>query len=166
MTRRVATICLTTVFLIGIGSSSVRAQNTELTTASLKGITAVHVLVEKLSESARALGLTEETIRTDAELKLRLAGVRVVTHEESLKIPGMPYLYVDVALSKSGGASHIAVELHQNATLERNGQFVASVTTWDTSGIGSNLTAQDIRDHTKDLVDEFLNAWLSVNPKK
>jgi hypothetical protein len=30
----------------------------------------------------------------------------------------------------------------------------------------SHAAAEDIRNWTKDLVDKFLNAWLSVNPKK
>ena len=30
----------------------------------------------------------------------------------------------------------------------------------------SNPTGHDLRNLVKDLVDEFLNDWLSVNPKK
>jgi hypothetical protein len=166
MTRRLATVCLMTVFSIRISPPSVSAQDSERTRRSLKDISALQVLVEDLPDGAKLLGLTGGSIQTDVELKLRLAGMRVVTSEEVFKIPGMPMLYVHVAVSKNGKASFTAVELQQNVLLERNSQSQVGVTTWDVSGIGLNLDAQDIRDQIKDYVDKFLNAWLSVNPKK
>jgi hypothetical protein len=67
------------MLLIGLASSSVRAQSRPASLPTLKGIGAVAVLVEYLPTGAKTLGLTEETIQTDVELKLRLAGMRVVT---------------------------------------------------------------------------------------
>jgi hypothetical protein len=51
-----------TVFLIALTFLSVHAQDTERSRATLKGISAVSVLVEDLPEGAKALGLTSETI--------------------------------------------------------------------------------------------------------
>jgi hypothetical protein len=165
MTRRLATICLT-VLLIGISSPPIQAQDTERRRATLKGISALSVLVEDLPNGAKVLGLTRESIQTDVELKLRLAGIRVVTDQEDLSLPGMPSLSVVVNLTESAKSASIDIELHQNAFLERNGQLVVDVTTWGTGGLAANPTAQDIRNYIKDHVDKFLNAWLSVNPKK
>ena len=168
MTRRLATMYLLMALLIGVNSPFVWAQDTEDRRETLKGMSAVEVLVESLPDGAKVLGLTEESIQTDVELKLRLAGMRVLKPEEWTKTPGFPYLYVEVSVlaAKDGStACYIAVELHQNALLERNGQFVAGATTWDTSFIGLNQDAQDIRNKVKDHIDKFLNAWLSVNPK-
>ena len=61
-------------------------------------------------------------------------------------------------------AAGITVELYQFARLVRNGE-PAFVTTWGLAGVIANPSAQGIRDHIKDRVDIFLNAWLSVNPK-
>ena len=44
---------------------------------SLKGIVAVEVVIEDLSKDAIALGLTQETLVTDVELRLRKAGIKV-----------------------------------------------------------------------------------------
>jgi hypothetical protein len=115
---------------------------------------------------AKVLGLTTEAIQTDVELKLRLAGMRVVKRNESVQIPGTPYVYVTVNVSKDAKAASVEVILNQNATLERNGEFVFGVTTWSSGGLISNPNEQFIRGQIKDTVDEFLNAWLSVNPKK
>lgn len=166
MTRRLATICLMTMFLYGISSPPAPAQDTERTRRSLKGITAIEVLVEDLPDGAKLLGLTKESIKTDVELKLRLAGIRVVTPEESLMIPGMPELYVNITLTDGAEAGSIDVQLNQNVMLERNGQLAIGATTWDTGVLLSHPTAEGIRNSTKDHVDKFLNAWLSSNPKK
>jgi hypothetical protein len=155
-----------TVFVIGAGSSPIQAQDNERTRASLKGISSLSVLIENLPDGAKVLGLTKESIQTDVELKLRLAGIRVLTPEEDYKVLGSPYLYVDLNLTNSAQAASIEVELHQDARLDLNGQPAIGVTTWDTGYLVSNPTAQGVRDRIKDLVDKFLNVWLSVNPKK
>jgi hypothetical protein len=164
MTRRLTTI-LITIFLMVI-ASSVQAQNNDRHAPSLKGISAVVVLVEKLDDSAMQLGLTEEAIHTDVESKLRLAGMRVVTPDEGGKLPGMPVLYIQVNVAADTRAASIEVELEQNAQLERNGELVLGVKTWTTGGLVENASAQDLRNVVKDNIDVFLKAWQSVNSKK
>ena len=166
MRRRLAA-CLTTVFLIGASSLFVQAQETPAFDASgLKGIGTVFVAVEPLPDGAKVLGLSEDTIQTDVELKLRLAGMRVVTMEEGKKVPGRPYLYVRITLTDNALAASVEVQLNQDALLGRNNEFAPSVTTWSTGFLLANPTAQSIRDGVKDDVDKFLNEWLSLNPKK
>ena len=131
-----------------------------------RGISDINVEVESLSDGAKALGLSAETIQTDVELKLRLAGIRVVTEKEVLELPGMPTLYVVITVPNSARAVSMGIQLQQNVLLERNGQRAVGAKTWDVGAVGVNLTAQDVRDQIKDMVDMFLNAWLSVNPKK
>lgn len=166
MTRRLATICLMTTFLIGLTSPPVQSEDTEDTRATLKGISALSVLIQPLPDGAKTLGLTKEAIQTDVELKLRLAGIRIVTMEEALYLPGDPYLYVNVNVTADTKAANIDVELCQDAVLARNAQLAHGVTTWNIAGVVQKPDAQYIRDRTKDFVDSFLNAWLSVNPKK
>jgi hypothetical protein len=110
------------------------------------------VLVEDLPDGAKVLGLTKDAIQTDVELKLRLAGMRVVTtQEEVAKLPGSPSLYVNVNVSDSrAGAASVDVELDQNAVLERNGKFTIGVTTWTTGTVIVNPSVQGIRNWIKD----------------
>lgn len=128
MRRRLTTIGLVMIFLMGVGSSSAPAQG-DVGKQTLTEISALYVLVESLTDGAKGLGLTEEAIQTDVELKLRLAGIRIMTKEEFLK-SSSPYLYINVG------------------------------------GVMVNPTYQTIRSSVKDKVDNFLNDWLSVNPKK
>jgi hypothetical protein len=59
---------------------------------------------------------------------------------------------------------HVLVQFNQNAMLERSREIVP-VSTWSTGTLVTADDAQTIRDKVKDLIDKFLNAWLSVNPK-
>lgn len=165
MPARLATTCLMMTLFVGIISPTVRADDSGPSRATLKGIMAVRVLVEDLDDDATKTGLTKEAIQTDVELKLRLAGMRVVAQDEDLTLPGAPYLYVAVNVLPLQAAC-ITVALHQSVLLQRNGEFTAGVATWDLTGVMSNPNAQSIRNAIKDYVDRFLNAWLSVNPKK
>jgi hypothetical protein len=163
MTNRLATIYLSAVFLLVLTSPSAQAQNPN---ANLKGISAVGVLIEELPDGAKVLGLSEGMIKTDVELKLRLAGMLVTKMEDALNLPGSPYLYVNLSLTSGAEAAHVSVQLRQDATLARNRQSAFGVTTWDIGTVVSHPTAQGIRNYIKDDCDQFLNDWLSVNPKK
>src|SRR5690242_17721664 len=135
MTRRFTTMCLMTTFLIGTRHPSVQTQHSGATRPALKGINAVYVVVEELPDSAKALGLAAGGIQTDVELKLVLGGMHVVTREEGQKLPGRPFIYVRITLTKSAEAAYVAVELDEDAQLERNNQHASRVTTWDTGTI-------------------------------
>ena len=162
MTRHLATIYLMTAFSIGLTSPSVRAQDPD----GLKGINTVYVIIEDVPEAAKKLGLNKESIQTGVELKLLLAGMSVATLEDGHKLPGRPHIYVRVTLTKGAEVATIQVDLEQDAVLDRNAEHALSVMTWDTDYLLANPTAQRILDDVKDGVDKFLNAWLSVNPKK
>ena len=139
---------------------------------SLRGIRELAVVIEPLGNEVEGAGLTVDGIRTDVELKLRLAGIKVLTLAESVQLPGSPFLYVNatVQLSKtnSGLATFaISVTLNQAVRLIRDGSITSLASTWHTGGSGSigkdNL--RQLRDPIKDHVDEFINDYLSVNPK-
>jgi hypothetical protein len=147
------------------------ALDTEITRRSLRGLKGVEVTIENLPPDVEQNGLTVSVIRTDVELKLRQAGIPVLPAS-----PGTatPYLYVNVSatLDRDRGiwAFVIRAELKQDAVSVRDPSvLLPGVTTWDVGTVGG-VTKQSfrtlMRDDVKDLVDQFLNAYLSVNPKK
>ncbi len=143
-----------------------RADQNSFEVPTLKGIDTLFVVVENLSDAAKALNLTTDVIQTDVELKLRLAGIHVVKLQVGAKLSGSPYLYVNVTATEDHRAAYVDVELDQDATLVRNSTYAQGVTTWSTGVILSNASGQDVRNYIKDHIDKFLNDWLSVNPKK
>ncbi|MFC1814723.1 hypothetical protein ACFL0M_02040 [Thermodesulfobacteriota bacterium] len=135
---------------------------------SLRGIKGFNVSVEEFDPELERDGLTIGLIQTDIELKLRMAGIKVLPEGELFKEPGMPYLYILVngkkLINMNEYVYNINVLVYQNALLIRNKEQY-SVQTWDTSLIGGSPDIQDIRQSIKDLMDDFLADYLSVNPK-
>lgn len=151
-------------------SGSVSAQNHQKET--LRGLKGVHVLIETIARDAQRDGLTRSSLQTDVELKLRTAGIRVVTSEERFEEPGWPSLYVNVnALASSTGNSYaysIRVGLDQEVSLWRKPTIRATATTWISASVGIvgvNRMRAAVRESVSDQVDEFLNNYLAVNPK-
>jgi len=137
---------------------------------SLRGLKGVYVIIESLKPDIEADGLREDQIQTDVELKLRLAGIKVLTEEEWEKELGCPCLYVKVSARKweSIYSCSTDVELHQDVYLVRDSSIrVFGAITWYKSSFGliGEMKVYQIRDSIKDYVDEFINDYLSVNPK-
>ena len=158
-----ALVIITVAFLF---CSVLVAQDTVINRRTLKGLTGVNVAVE--SEQP---GVEKDHIRTDVELRLRMAGIKVLTDEEWLAAPGMPTLYVILNVLKrrdSSCAVSLRIELCQIVRLKREPQITLPAATWQGSELIGSVGLADlssIRNQIKDEADKFINAWLSVNPK-
>ncbi|SRR5579864_486967 len=139
---------------------------------SLTGLHAVAVLVENLRPEVESAGLARATIQTDAELKLRLAGIRVLAIDRHRAEPGAPVLYINANVSMGsdgmwGYSLHVA--LVQEVQLVRNPAMIVPAETWSTDGAGaytsSHTIPDSVRSAVKDSIDQFVNAYLEVNPK-
>ena len=136
--------------------------------ATLKGLTGVSVTVEPFSEQAKRAGFDERSFQTDAELKLRVAGIHVLSETEMLKTPGMPSIYLVVILLHERRGERAAfsgrIELKQFVRLQRDRSIGTDAATWSNAWVGVGDLPY-IRERVNDMVDQFINAWLSVNPK-
>jgi hypothetical protein len=140
-----------------------------LARASLRGLKEICVVIEELSVELAIAGLIQDQIRADVELKLRMAGIRVLSKHESLWIPASPYFSVciNVIRTRFGPIySNVTVELNQGVYLERDSKIQIVVATWSTGFVGTlgGVKIEHFMDIVKDLVDRFINAYLSVNP--
>ena len=138
---------------------------------TLHGLQGVGVVVERLDPDAERDGLTQEQIWTEVGLRLRTAGIRVLTREEWLKTPGLPYLYVRVATRKTPHdfyAIAIHVELWQAVLLVRDPTSATIAPTWKTKGMIGSVGADRIRTIREAVggdVDEFIKDYLAMNPR-
>ena len=154
--------------------------NPGLERQTLKGLNAVYIFIG-LSKDFEDAGLSADDIKTDAKSKIRRAGIRVIeTENELTKTPGHPYLLIAVE------GSHVeavypywaSVGLNQRILLARDvsikptGRFSGGTTftaeTWSVGIVGVRNLNQihQIRGEIESLVDKFVEAYLSVNPKK
>src|SRR3989441_6312408 len=144
----------------------------EYTRKTLAGLTGLFVSVEHIADEVQRDGLDTTQIRTDVELKLRQAGISVLTHEEWLSTAAAPYLYVNVQVFKNPAnfyAYSANVELRQRVTLVHSPSTSALATTWSAHGTIGTVGSQkvgSVREDVRDLTDQFINAYLAANPKR
>ena len=141
---------------------------------TLWGIKGVYVLVERLKPDLEKDGLTEDQLLTDVELQLRKVGIRVLTKGELYKVPGSPCLYVNINAYKGKVSQffwyclNIKVSLNQDVLLERKLSITESCSTWERStlgGCGKSSIKEYVREGLKEIIDEFINDYLTANPK-
>jgi len=162
---------LVLVSLIALGAAT--AADSDWQRETLRGLKGVQVLVEGLSPELRDANLDATMVQNDVELKLRQAGIKVVTKTESSTTPGMPALCIraDVWHPPTGDYVYdVKVELQQQARLEREPKIIANgARTWASRGaIGTSgiaMLSTSVRDAVTEKVDEFIKAYLSANPK-
>jgi hypothetical protein len=156
--------------LLGLAGRETWAQDNEDTRATLRGVEGVLVFVEDLGDEVEHAGLTRQQIRTDVELRLRKAGIRILTEAERVGMPGAPWLSVNVIVylhpDTRLAAFRIDVSLQQLAFLATDGSR-ALVSTWSVgkTGIAGRRRLFDLRNDVKDQVDVFINAYLRVHPR-
>jgi len=142
------------------------------------GLKAVAVFVEDIDQETVQDGLSKEQIKTDVELRLREAGIKVVPVEKSLSFSTPSYLYIIVNTVKfSSGLEYVygtSVQLKQVVVIDRGKAVIPPkaylwATTWERSdGVGITFVEDlvgNVREHINDKVDVFINDYLAENPK-
>jgi len=140
--------------------------------ASLAGIEGIEVVVETMTPAQEAIGLSERALRSDVEVQLRRAAVRVLSQAQ--QCGALPCLYIHVTTTNVPGASRstasfVHVGLQQLVTLSRDTSVALSVETWHALGrIGLAPSAQSadrVRDTVRNEVDQFITSYLNANPR-
>jgi len=139
---------------------------------TLRGLREISVLVEYLPDDIEREGLSREKLQHDIEMRLRQAGLRVLTISEIANSPGAPYLYVAIypitGPSVSFNAYAISFTLKQLVQLSWNPTIELFATTWEGPGHPSSLSTLrilDIRTRISDAVKLFIIDYQAVNQK-
>ena len=157
--------------LLGLSVTPSGASNTEATRATLRGLLGVQVVMGAFTPEVESAGLLRQPLHTEVELRLRLAGIRVLTPEERLRVVGHPVLAVNVhvLLNQLLGLTvyHISVALYQAVSLDTGVVASEGGATWYIATMGTLATSDlsRVREHVRDLIDAFSDAYLSVNPR-
>lgn len=131
---------------------------------SLNGISGIYVVVEELGPELNGV-LTRSEVRKRVEHELRTAGIRLVKEREAAKLPGEPYLYVNLAALPLGPkryACRIDLEVHQLVTLLHN-STTGHVITWE-QGVVTAGGVKTISNNIDELVFDFIYDYLAMNP--
>lgn len=141
--------------------------------APLRGLREIYLEVARLEPEIEEEGLTTKQIETYAERKFREAGIKRLSQaefERQTKDWAALYVHVGIVrvLSRSTPKYYvygIYIQLHQDALLVRQPDPVKPVITWWTAGLGGADSLNTVWIQVKDSLDEFVSAYLSVNPK-
>jgi hypothetical protein len=133
---------------------------------SLAGIKEFRVFIEKMNPAVNQMGLNERDIWSDVELKMGMAGIGISGNAD-------PFIYVKVSAVPTSYTPHlyavtINVGVKQLVMLSRNPSIRIFAETWsvETTGILGSQQTGKLRNWVSDDFDNFINAYLSVNPKK
>src|SRR5690349_10590938 len=139
---------------------------------TLRGLSDISVLVEYLPDDVEREGLNREHLQRDIEVRLRQAGLHVLTLSDIAKSPGAPYLYVAVYPITGSlvnlNAYGSGLTLKQLVQLSRNPTTEFFATTWEGPALSSLLSAPtvlDIRRNISDAVERFIVDYLAMNQK-
>ena len=131
---------------------------------SLQGMHGVYVVVEDLGTELKGI-VTRSALRKRVEIQLRTAGIRIVKELEAAKLPGEPYLYVNLAALPLGPkryACRIDIEMHQLVALAHNSASGHAIT-WE-QGVVTAGGIKAIYDNVDELVFDFIYDYLAMNP--
>jgi hypothetical protein len=127
----------------------------------LKGLTGVNVGVLVDDQVEKQHPELRDAIQRDAEIKLRIAGMQVLSDSDLISKPR-----IVISISRTSlGVFGIMLAFGEPAFLERDRATKIQATTWLRDGVALSIDDTNIRGMIKDMVDIFLNDWLIVNPK-
>jgi hypothetical protein len=154
-------------------ASAGMAQARQLEIETLKGIDKLKVLVESLPEVVEDAGvLRSADIKTNVELKLRLAGIKVVSDDADVVPVLHVWLIIFSGRSIEGDPLYfgvLQVALAQPVRLDRDPKICTFAKTWEETRLQTHPrgSLQRFRDDPiGGAMDKFINDYLSVNPKK
>ena len=138
------------------------AGNSALDRATLKGLAAVNVVVDKLDEQIQAAGVTSAAVRARIEDRLRAANIAIDASKPdflAVRMNGVRDKRGPFALAVTMGA-------YQPVTLVRDRNVRTATQTWEVETVLLAEPKQLYRaamDTVDELTDSFVSAYRSVN---
>jgi len=140
------------------------AGDAALDRATLRGLTAVNVVIDKLDEQLNAAGVTPEVVRARIEDRLRAANITV----DSSKSEFVAVRMTVVRQARGPFAVAIMIGAYQPVLLSRDRNVRTATQTWEIETVLLAEPKQLYRaamDSVDELTTGFINAYRSVNPK-
>jgi hypothetical protein len=156
--------CMGMLTVTGLAFGQARDEDKEV----LRGLDRVHVVVERLKAEIEQDGLFTSTLQSDMELKLALAGIKVLSEDECRQIPCVAdlYLHVDAFKQADGYTYRIHLALREPVAVLRKHIRVIGTTFRMHDELGMTENLSEVREGARDLLDKFIEVWQAANSKK
>jgi len=132
--------------------------------ATLKGLGAVGVVVDKIDPELMKQGLTEEVVRKQVEGRLHDAGIGV--DPSAKEFVGVRLL--EVRAGRGPYALCLSVGMFQPVVLSRNKDIRTATETWSVETIllaGPKVVSREALTSVDELADRLTTAYRNANPK-
>ena len=163
------------VLFVWMGEAFALVRGTgEIDGTTLRGIKSIYLQISPLNAGITQEGLTTAKIQRDTERQLLRAGIKLLSEKEfnRLKQPrnyplGRLEVIVTIKNVKEDNAKiyNITVRISQIVFLSRAPVIKLFAPTWESTIIGYSHNLDVISEGVKDGVEEFINAYHSVNAK-
>jgi hypothetical protein len=136
---------------------------------NLKGLKGVFLVIDPLSPDLEKRGVTRDELQTRLVVKLRQAGIGIVSVKEASRTPGQPILQLKVASVKKTTGDGFVIQLWMNEKVifDRDRSRIVHGITWiqTTIAFDGELQSRGIYDSVDEVLNEFINDYLAANPK-
>ena len=141
---------------------------------AFREIKGVALLVDEVGKDAEGMGLTKKNLQQEIELKLRKAGIKVLTVEEWFRAPDADFFCVHVHTMKTEDsddsyAYSISVELGKSVVLVADKASKTLATVWKDGPSTGTLKKSEMLQLvslTGERVSEFLKEYEAANGTK
>jgi hypothetical protein len=171
--KRVGLVLGIITFLsLGFLHTALFAVDNPATRSSLEGLKGVYLEVPPLPAGAERLGLSGRGIYQDMRRKLERAGVPLLSDSEYSRLrqsERYPLTRLEILVTAYDIEElelviyYIVVQTRQAMFLARKPVVKLMATTWSREEVGHGVDASIVRDKISSLVDDFIDAYFSVN---
>lgn len=143
---------------------AVCASDTDMDRATLRGLKAVKVVIDPLQPELQKEGFTPNELRAQIEQRLHTAGIPVDQNAKEF----LGLTVKSMRAKKSPVVILFTLGFYQVAELAREKGLKTVAETWgvqDAMMVQSKMLNQVSRTAIDNLVEQFINAYSSVNPK-
>jgi len=135
----------------------------------LRGLEECHVAVAPLKPEIEEDGLTRKPLLTETEQKFMKAGIKVLSRKEAVQVKGRPHFYLTAHVLKLPSGCYIykvSTEFVEDVLPFRKPHVLIRAAAWTQPDIlGFSCELSNISKTVQHMVDEFIDAYLSVSPK-
>ena len=172
---RMRSLCTVVVVLCALSRVGAAEEDSlrETRRRALTDLRGVFVKTAVWSDATRGWNLDlQDLLHTDIELRLRKAEVPVFTSLRDVALsPGNPTLWARVRTWPAVGdcpvQARLELELEEEVLLTHESPVVAWATIWTAEDhLYGKSQLNDLRTYMADLVDQFINDYLAMNPKE
>ena len=157
------------ILILLLSTVLAHADNTEDSRTSLIALTTFRLIVA-VPEGDTTPPALAEAIGRDAELRLAKNGIRTVTYDELVDIPGQPTLRINVETLSLDTDPFFRVEVTVWQTVQlKSNAITCYARTWSSHALFLGGHPDDAHNRAVSkasaTLSVFLDAWHSVNPK-